>query len=242
MMQYKKLGYTVLRQAFDPLELKKASSTMPKHFQTESFIYENDETTIRSIFSPHLLSDSVYEFVHHNPIIPTVKEILGEDIYLHQAHFNYKSAKTGGEYAWHSDYTFWHHDDGMPNPNAISCLFLLDPMTPDNGPLELLEGSHYTLVGKNETPEGYQIKHDKNETNGIISEDMVSKTGYKRHTVLGHAGDVILMHANLWHTSGPNLSDRDRNILFVCYNRLDNKTTKKTRPHYITSRDFTAIP
>ena len=241
MIQYKKLGYTVLRQVFDPLKMKRASSDVQMFQEKTSFIYEDDGTTIRSIFSPHQMSDGVMEFVIDNPVIPTVKEILGNDIYLHQCHFNYKTAQSGGEYAWHSDYTFWHHDDGMPNPNAVSCLFLLDEMTIDNGPLEVLEGSHSTLVSKEDTP-AFQIKHDSSETNGMITEDMVSKTGYKRHTVLGHAGDVILMHANLWHASSANNSDKDRNILFVCYNRLDNKITKMKRPTYISSRDFTPIP
>jgi len=66
-------------------------------------------------------------------------------------------------------------------------------------------------------------------------------TGLQRHTVLGKAGDVYVMHANMWHTSGRNTSSKDRNVLFICYNSVDNKTTKTDRPDYITLRDFSPV-
>ena len=172
-------------------------------------------------------------------MIDTVKDIIGTDVYTHQVHFNYKSANIGGEYAWHSDYTFWQAHDGMPQPNALSLLFLLDDMTLENGPLEVLPGSENFLVEKKTNT--WTIKHDANETDGMITENMVSMTGLQRHTVLGEAGDVYVMHANMWHTSGRNTSSKDRNVLFICYNSVDNKTTKTDRPDYITLRDFSPV-
>jgi len=232
-------GWLMLDNVFDPAPIKDISTTIKSHSDTTSFIYENDNS-IRSIFSPSLFNNEINKFIKDNPIIPKVKELISNNIYVHQNHFNYKSALTGGEYAWHSDYTFWHYDDGMPNFNAISCLFLLDDMRIDNGPLEVLSGSHNLIVEK--TPSNsYQIKHDSSESNGIISEHMVSLTNLQRHTVLGKAGDVFLMHANLWHTSSANTSNYDRNIFFVCYNDINNKITTTTRPSHIVSRDFSLV-
>lgn len=233
-------GWIKFKQMFDPDKLAIEAELLLKSKDKESFIYESDQSTIRSVFSPHLLNQNIDLFVKKGPIIPLAKELLSNDIYLHQCHLNYKRAFTGEDYAWHSDYTFWKYDDNMQSMDAISCMFLLDDMTEENGPLEVLSGSYNFLIEK-QPSKSYQIKHDANETNGMITEDMVSVTGLKRHTVTGNAGDVIVMHANLWHTSSKNTSYNDRRILFACYNSLSNKTSKHTRPEFITSRDFTPL-
>jgi ectoine hydroxylase len=233
-------GWVLFRDAFDPTSLADESELVLTSSNKESFIYEADDITIRSVFSPHTLSYCINQFAKNNPIVPVAKTLLSDNIYIHQCHLNYKRAGSGGEYAWHSDYTFWKYDDNMHNMNAISCMFLLDDMTLENGPLEVLSGSQNLLVEKKPT-DSYQIKHDAGETNGMISEDMVSLTGLQRHTIEGKAGDVFVMHSNLWHTSGPNISSKDRRILIICYNDLNNKTSNHTRPEFITCRDFTPL-
>ena len=227
------------KNMFDPTVIKHIAENLKTIDNKETFIYENDNTTVRSIFAPHYLDSTLKEFVNTNPMIGIVKDIIGTDVYTHQVHFNYKSANIGGEYAWHSDYTFWQAHDGMPTPAALSLLFLLDDMTLENGPLEILPGSENFLVEKKD--KNWTIKHDANETDGMITENMVSITGLQRHTVLGEAGDLFVMHANMWHTSGCNTSSKDRNVLFICYNSVDNKTTQTDRPEYITLRDFSPI-
>jgi ectoine hydroxylase len=227
------------KNVFNFLPIKKIAENLKTIDNTETFIYENDNTTVRSIFAPHWFDPTLEKFIKTNPMIAEVKSILGTDIYTHQVHFNYKSANIGGEYAWHSDYTFWQAHDGMLTPNALSLLFLLDDMTLENGPLVVLPGSEDYLVEKKNT--NWTIKHDANEKDGMITENMVSMTGLQRHTALGKAGDVYVMDANMWHTSGRNTSSKDRNVLFICYNSVDNKTTKTDRPDYITLKDFSPL-
>ena len=227
------------KNVFDPAVIKTIAENLKTVDNRETFIYEQDQTTVRSIFAPHWFDNTLNKFVNDNSMIDPVKDIIGSDIYTHQVHFNYKSANTGGEYAWHSDYTFWQAHDGMPAPKALSLLFLLDDMTLENGPLEILPGSENFLVEKKDKT--WTIKHDANEKDGMITENMVAMTGLQRHTVLGKAGDVFVMHANMWHTSACNTSSKDRNVLFVCYNSIENKTTKTDRPSYIALRDFSPI-
>ena len=228
------LGYKIISNAFDPTALLSASNNILEK-RTQSFIYENDGS-IRSVFAPHWYNKDVHDFVYDNPAISNVKEVLGDDIYVHQVHFNYKLAGVGGEYAWHSDYTYWHHYDGMPNPDAISVLYLLDDMTNMNGPLEVLEGSHFDPVEN--PPKGeWTIKHNSTE----LPNNIPSKNAYKRHTVTGKAGDIVLMHANLKHASSANKSHKNRKVLFICYNSIKNATTDAVRPGYITLKDFTPV-
>ena len=232
-------SYKLYSHMFDYAPVKKIAHKLRTHVDKEYFIYEDDNKTVRSIFSPHKLDKDIYKFAYQNPIIPEIKEILGDDIYLHQAHFNYKSANTGGAYGWHSDYTFWKAHDGMEKTDALSVLFILDDMTSENGALEILPGSENFLVEKKNV--NWTIKHDEAETDGMITEEMVSLTQLQRHTVEAKAGDILVMHSNMWHYSKANTSDKDRNILFLCYNRLDNATTKDVRPDFITLKDFTLV-
>jgi ectoine hydroxylase len=232
-------SHQLYKSVIDPNPIKQIANNLKSLRDTRSFIYENDNSTIRSIFAPHWFSNELNKFTIDNPMISIVKNILNDNVYLHQAHFNYKVANFGREYKWHSDYTFWKAHDGMPNTNALSLLFLLDDMTEENGPLIVLPGSESLLVNK--TSVKWTIKHDAAEIDGMITDDMVSNTGLQRHTVTGKAGDVFVMHANMWHTSGPNTSKFDRNVLFLCYNSINNKTTKTDRPDYITLKNFTVL-
>jgi len=228
------LGYEIIKNIFNPEPLITASEKLIKQ-KKDSYIYENDGS-IRSVFSPHWYNTDVEEFVYKNPAIPRIKELIADEIYVHQVHFNYKLAGVGGEYAWHSDYTYWHHYDGMPKPNAISALYLLDDMTEENGPLEVIQESHLDPVG--EPPNGnWTIKHNSAE----IPDNIPSKNAYKRHTVTAKAGDIILMHANLKHASNANKSHKNRKVLFICYNSLKNATTEALRPGYITLKDFKTV-
>ena len=124
----------------------------------------------------------------------------------------------------------------MPNPNAISVLYLLDDMTNINGPLEVIQESHLDPV--EEPPKGnWTIKHNSAE----IPDNTPSKNAYKRHTITAKAGDIILMHANLKHASKANKSHKNRKVLFVCYNSIKNATTDAVRPDYITLKDFRLV-
>jgi|AntAceMinimDraft_5_1070358.scaffolds.fasta_scaffold01430_7 ectoine hydroxylase len=234
---YLQTGYLILKEVFDATELKKEAIRLENEPLDETYIIE-DNNTIRSLFAPHWKSKTINEFIYNNNVIDFVKEILGQDIYIHQCHINYKKAQTGGEYAWHSDYTYWKNFDGMNNPDAISVLFLLDDMTKNNGPLTVLEKSQNLPVPKINDSK-WTIKHSADESQGILDDDMVSKTNCSAIQLTGKAGDVICMHANTLHYSGRNTSEVDRNVLFVCYNKTNNAITQPTRPNYIV---LTPIP
>ena len=231
--------FDVLTNMLNPTSLKQEALFLENNLTGDTVIYE-DTGSIRSIFAPHWNSTVIKDFIYNNKVIDYVKGVLGEDLYVHQCHINYKRAQTGGEYAWHSDYTYWHNLDGMPRADAISVLFLLDDMTHDNGPLTVLPKSQNYPVPKIDDTE-WTIKHSAEESQGIISHNDVSRQHITPVQLTGQSGDVLTMHANTLHYSSANASTQDRNILFVCYNRLDNKITKNTRPDHIVLRDFSPV-
>lgn len=231
--------FDVLTNIFDSTELKKEALYLENTLSDDTVIYE-DNGSVRSIFAPHWNSNIIKDFIYNNGAIDYVKLALGNELYIHQCHINYKHAQTGGEYAWHSDYTYWHNLDGMQHPAAISVLFLLDDMTLDNGPLTVLPDSQSQPVPKIDDTV-WTIKHSSSESQGIISDKHVARQRIKPVQLTGQAGDVLTMHANTLHFSGANTSLQDRNVLFVCYNRLDNKITKNNRPDHIVLKDFSPV-
>lgn len=231
--------FNVLTDVFEATDLKKEALRLEQTLNDDTVIYE-DNGTVRSIFAPHWNSKIINNFIYNNKALEYVKSVLGNEIYVHQCHINYKQAQTGGEYAWHSDYTYWYNLDGMLRPDAISVLFLLDDMTNDNGPLMVLPNSEKWTVPKIDDTT-WTIKHSSSESQGIVSENDITRQHIKPVQLSGNAGDVLTMHANTLHYSGANTSLHSRNVLFVCYNRLDNKITKNNRPDHIVLRDFNLV-
>ena len=227
--------FKILSSCFDATAIKQEAIRLEQQDPDETYIFE-DDGSLRSIFAPHWKSKIIEKFIYNNSIIDYVKKQIGNDIYVHQCHFNYKKAHTGGDFAWHSDYFYWHNLDGMLKPDALSVLFVLDDFQDNNGPLQVVPDSYTWPVETVET-DSWTIKHSSNEKLGI----MASKTAYNALQLLPSKNDCIVMHANTMHASEANKSSNDRTVLFVCYNSLENKITKTLRPNYITLCDFKPV-
>ena len=89
---------------------------------------------------------------------------------------------------------------------------MVDDVTEENGPLEVLPGSH--------TSDLHPIWHDGTFT-GAISDDIASEMQANSVHSLGPAGSVCLMHTRLAHGSAPNRSDKPRTLLICVYSAGD---------------------
>ncbi|RUP34312.1 MAG: hypothetical protein EKK51_02755 [Mycolicibacterium sp.] len=81
--------------------------------------------SIRSIFEPHLLSELVAQAVGLETVISVARQLLGGDVYVHQARINVMPGFTGTGFYWHSDFETWHAEDGMADIRAVSCSITL---------------------------------------------------------------------------------------------------------------------
>ncbi|AKS33883.1 ectoine hydroxylase [Mycolicibacterium goodii] len=200
--------------------------------------------TIRSIFEPHLLSDLVAQVVRLDTVLPVARQLLGSDVYIHQARINLMPGFTGTGFYWHSDFETWHAEDGMPAIRAVSCSIALTRNYPYNGSLMVIPGSHqtfYPCVG--ETP---QDNHDTSlvaQTVGVPDETTLTKavdqTGIDQFT--GAAGSALWFDANLLHGSGSNITPLPRSNVFLVFNSVDNALQEpfaapRRRPEYLAAR------
>ena len=50
----------------------------------------------------------------HPRLVEPLRQLFGEDVYVHQFKLNAKAAFEGDVWQWHQDYGTWARDDGMP--------------------------------------------------------------------------------------------------------------------------------
>ncbi|BBX37817.1 ectoine hydroxylase [Mycolicibacterium mageritense DSM 44476 = CIP 104973] len=205
--------------------------------------------TIRSIFEPHLLSELVAEVVRLDTVLPVARQLLGSDVYIHQARINLMPGFTGTGFYWHSDFETWHAEDGMPAIRAVSCSIALTHNYPYNGSLMVIPGSHHTFypcVGA--TPDNNHDTSLVSQRIGVPDENTLTKAvdqcGIDQFT--GPPGTALWFDANLLHGSGSNITPLPRSNIFLVFNSVDNAlgepyAAPRPRPEYLAARRATAV-
>ncbi|MGW0158893.1 ectoine hydroxylase [Mycobacterium sp. NPDC003323] len=205
--------------------------------------------TIRSIFQPHLLSELIADVVRLDTVLPVARQLLGSDVYIHQARINLMPGFTGSGFYWHSDFETWHAEDGMPRMRAVSCSIALTRNYPYNGSLMVIPGSHrtfYPCVGA--TPDNHHQQSLVAQQFGVPDENTLTKAvdqcGIDQFT--GAAGTALWFDCNLLHGSGSNITPLPRSNVFLVFNSVENRlldpyAADGIRPEHLAARE-TAAP
>jgi len=159
---------------------------------------------LRRVQSPEEVSP-IYEDVMRNArTVDYCVELLGPNIRFHHGKVNSKLPGSATAVKWHQDFPF----QPMTNDDMITCLLFVDDVTLENGPLEVIPGSH----------KGPLYPHWHNGVfTGAIDDKIIKLQREKIVKCTGGAGEVCLMHVNLLHGSAPNLSDTPRTLYITTY-------------------------
>lgn len=186
-------------------------------------------------------------------------QLLGGDVYLHQAKVNPKAALNGSFVAWHRDFEFWHKLDGMPLPDALTVAILLEDVDVHNAPLLFVPGSHRTKNGDNGAALSASL--DDEDASNVGSWTNARQAGQSsvmgdlKYVVgasdivepfasfTGARGSAAFFDSNLVHGSTHNVSPRDRHVLFITYNNVENalRPVSNPRPPFIANRNFSPL-
>ncbi len=147
-------------------------------------------------------------------------ELIGPNIRFHHGKVNSKLPGSRTAVKWHQDFPF----QPMTNDDMITCLMFIDDVTADNGPLEVIRGSHKGPL--------YSHWHDGVFT-GAVDDSMIESQRDRITSCVGKAGSVCLMHVNLLHGSAPNLTDRPRTLYITTYCAED---AIELSPNHLPSR------
>lgn len=161
-----------------------------------------DKPGLRRVNSPIEVSENYYAAMASSAMTDCVADLIGPNVKLHHTKINSKLPGGGTAVKWHQDFPFTPHS----NDDLVTALLMVDEVTDENGPLEVLSGSHKGEI--------HGLWHDGVFT-GSIDDEAAAACAEKATTCKGSAGSVCLMHTRLLHGSAPNHSKNSR-TLFIC--------------------------
>jgi len=159
---------------------------------------------LRRVQSPEEVSDIYRDVMRNARTVDFVAELIGPSLKFHHGKVNSKLPGAATKVKFHQDFTF----QPMSNDDMVTALLFVDDVTLENGPLEVVPGTHRGPL--------YSLWH-----NGVFTGTVADEV-FERHKdnvikCIGKSGTVCLMHCSLLHGSAPNLSDKSRTLYITTY-------------------------
>ncbi|UCF76928.1 MAG: phytanoyl-CoA dioxygenase family protein [Betaproteobacteria bacterium] len=232
-------GVLVVKNAVDPEDIARLREVFAGWVE-ESRAYEKDygetldgrprfdlqpghsaeKPALRRVQSPEEVSDVYADVMRRARTVDYCAELIGPAIRFHHGKVNSKLPGTATQVKWHQDFPF----EPMTNDDMITCLLFIDEVTPENGPLKVIPGSHRGPL--------YSHWHNGVFT-GTVDEEIIDKQCDNIVECTGPAGAVCLMHVSLLHGSASNLSDQSRTLYIATYYAED---AIELSPNHLPSR------
>ena len=210
---YEDNGYLLVEDVVSPAQLAKLQSITYDLIEKSRAITESDEIydldeghtsqtpRLTRIKLPHKQDPYYWEILKNSGVTQVLNHLLGKDTTLITSKLNTKAPSGGSAVEWHQDWAFYPHT----NDDLLAFGLMLEDVTLDNGPLMVIPGTH----------KGPLLSHKNNDMFcGAISADDPLFIAEQAVTLSGKAGSMTIHHARTLHGSAPNLSDRNRLILF----------------------------
>ncbi|MFQ5783803.1 MAG: phytanoyl-CoA dioxygenase family protein [Alphaproteobacteria bacterium] len=157
---------------------------------------------LRRVANPQEVSAVFLDAIRNLPLVDMAADLIGPDVKFHHAKLNLKQPGMETRAGYHQDHPY----DPHTNDDVVVTLLMLDDMTPENGCLRVLPGSH----------RGEHYSHWRGDRfTGEIAPEIAAGFEPRMVPVTGRAGSVCLMHTWTVHGSPGNASDAPR-TLFIC--------------------------
>ena len=166
--------------------------------------HSNEVPALRRVQSPEEISSAYADVMRNSKIVDFAADLVGPSIRFHHGKVNSKLPGSATKVKFHQDFSF----QPMTNDDMITALLFVDDVTLDNGPLEVVPGSHKGPL--------YPHWHNDNFT-GAVADTVVDENKENIIKCIGPKGSVCLMHASLLHGSAPNLSSEPRTLYIITY-------------------------
>ena len=207
-------GYLLVEDAVTPEQLHRMQEITQdlidrsRQVTESNDIYDLDERhssetpTLNRIKLPHKQHPYFWKLLKQSRITEVLRQLLGANAVLQTSKLNTKAPGGGAAVEWHQDWAFYPHT----NDDMLACGVFLEDVTEENGPLQVIPGSH----------KGPVLSHN-NANNifcGAVDPFDPDFQIEKAVTITGKAGSLSVHHARTLHGSAPNASDRARHMLF----------------------------
>ena len=224
---YRENGFVVVQQMFGREEIGFLRRAAKKDKELDAHAVrrrDGEGGTVRLSLWNHP-GDTIYgTFARCELIVRSVELLLGGEVYHYHSKMIMKDPKVGGAWTWHQDYGYWYHN-GVLFPLLCSVFIAIDPATPENGCLQVVEGSH--RMGRlDHVLTGDQAGVDPERLKEVLQRFPISFVEMK-------PGDALFFDCNLLHRSDQNRSESPRWSMICCYNAARNDPYKESQhPRY----------
>ena len=191
--ELRRITYDLLEQARDVTETNDVFELDKGH--------SRETPRLTRIKLPHKQHPYFWDILRNSRLTEVLNDLLGPDTMIQTSKLNTKAPGGGAAVEWHQDWAFYPHS----NDSMLAFGLMLEDVDEANGPLQVIPGTH----------KGEILSHHANGVFcGAVDPDDPLFEGDKAVTLTGKAGDMTVHHARVLHGSAPNLSDRNRMILF----------------------------
>ena len=163
---------------------------------------------LRRVQAPSEVSEAYFDVLTNSRLVDAVADLIGPDVRHHHNKINSKQPGSSTEVRWHQDFCFTPHT----NSDLITVLLFVDDVTEQNGPLQVLDGSHRGPL--------HGLWHGGVFT-GAVEQSVEDRAKSEAVVLTGPAGSACLMHTRLMHGSTPNHSDEPRTLFIAVYAAAD---------------------
>lgn len=162
-----------------------------------------DAPQVRRIKNPDRWDPAFAAVSRHPHILACLQQLWGgRGVRYDISKLNMKSAGFGSPVEWHQDWAFYPHT----NDDLAAVGVMLDDIDLDNGPMEVVPGSHRGPVFDH---------HADGRFCGAIDPATPGLALERRQPCLGSAGSITIHHVRALHGSAPNRSGRPRRFLLL---------------------------
>ncbi len=241
---YNERGWVVLPDAFSPTEVGVMEAAALKVLERPGpEIGREADGSPHVCWGMHLFDERFDALVHHPTLVDAGRQLLGEDVYVHQSRINMKQTN-GSIVAWHQDFGTYHRVDGIPDARGIMIAVFLDDLRDVNAPLLAVPGSHReglvsTAAVDPSSPDFDQVSKYRYDITPETMSRLVDQYGLE--SITGSAGSMLLMDMTVVHGSSVNISPFRRLVLYVNICPVDNRGESYERPEYYAARDFSPL-
>jgi len=162
--------------------------------------HNSDNPRLNRIKTPHDVHAIYKEYLRSQALTDLIKPLLGENIRMNNSKLNTKAAQGGAPVEWHQDWSFYPHT----NDDLLAVGVMLSDIGEDDGPLQMIPGSHKEPV----------LSHFNNGVYcGAIHPDDKAARLDDAVSITGRAGSLSIHHVRTTHGSAPNLGENPRLLL-----------------------------
>lgn len=217
-------GYVTLPNAVTPAQLTQLTAVLDEwteesrghagpygetmdgrpRFDVQPRIHSAETPALRRVASPVDVDEAYWGVAQDNAALDLTAAILSPNIKFYASKVNLKLPGSGTEVKYHQDFPF----DPHTNMDMMTVLIFLDDVTMENGPLQLVPGSHNGPL--------HSLWQDGKFT-GAVSPDVERDAIARSVACTGKAGDACLMHSAVLHGSSSNLTHDPRRLFIITY-------------------------